>query len=304
MRTLLRTTAALVATLLAASAHGATPAQTCQSSKNKEAGNYVACIQKAEATFALRGDPGARAFALQRCGEKLGAKWTQIEGRAGAACPSTGDRTAIRDHLDAASTDVAAAFAGEALAGQARPLQTGQTGCWSASGQPIACAGTGQDGAVQAGVGRGYVDNGYGTITDTATGLMWEKLSDDTSLHDKDNVYTWPNAFNYKIALLNFEGFAGYSDWRVPNLSELQSIVSYGAVGPAAAPAFNTGCVQWCTVLNCSCTLGGTTYSFWSSTTWRPNPTSVMSIFFYSGVVERSHYSNDQLHVRAVRGGL
>jgi hypothetical protein len=44
----------------------------------------------------------------------------------------------------------------------ARPLRTGQTGCYDASGNttdPIPCAGTGQDGATQTGVVRRYTDN-------------------------------------------------------------------------------------------------------------------------------------------------
>ena len=187
--------AALTATLVAGAAHAATPAQTCQSGKNKEAGTYVECILKAEAKYALRGDPAARGFAHQRCADKYVAKWPLIEDRARGTCPSTGDQTPILEHLYQSSTDVAAAFSGEPLAAQARPLETGQTACWNAAGQPISCAGTGQDGELQNGLHRGYVDNGDGTITDTSTGLMWEKLSDDTSIHDKDNVYTWTNAF-------------------------------------------------------------------------------------------------------------
>jgi hypothetical protein len=41
---------------------------------------------------------------------------------------------------------------------------------------------------------RAYVDNGDGTITDSKTGLMWEKLSDDGSIHDWDATYTWADA--------------------------------------------------------------------------------------------------------------
>jgi len=303
MKTIAWTAGALVATLLATTAQAATPAQTCRSAKNKEAGNYADCLQKAEAKYALKGDPSARAMALQRCAAKLAAKWLQIESRLGATCPSTGDQTVIQDHLSAASADVAAAFSGEPIAGQARPLQTGQTRCWNASGQQISCTGSGQDGELRSGADRRYVDNGDGTITDATTGLMWEKLSDDTGIHDKDNVYTWVNAFNYKIAILNQEGFAGHRDWRVPNIRELQSIVDYGKVGPAVAAAFNTGCVEWCTVLTCSCTLGANTYSFWSSTAFRPNASSIMSIFFYNGLVDRTTGATQAFHVRAVRGG-
>jgi hypothetical protein len=76
----------------------------------------------------------------------------------------------------------------------ARVLKTGQTHCW---GGPfpltplIPCAGTGQDGDLQTGAARSYTDNGDGTITDNTTGLMWEKITDDGSIHDVNNVYTW-----------------------------------------------------------------------------------------------------------------
>ena len=84
---------------------------------------------------------------------------------------------------------------------------------------------------------------------------MWKKLSDDGSIHDKDTTYTWTNAFATKVAALNGGGgFAGYTDWRVPNRNELESLVNVGAVNPAVFPAFNTSCAPACTVLICSCT--------------------------------------------------
>src|SRR5207249_5145188 len=61
---------------------------------------------------------------------------------------------------------------------------TGQTTCWDSSGNVIPCAGTGQDGDLQKGAPLSYTDNGDGTITDNNTGLMWEKLSMDGSVHD------------------------------------------------------------------------------------------------------------------------
>ena len=68
---------------------------------------------------------------------------------------------------------------------------TGQTTCSDTNGNDIACSGTGQDGDARAGRRLAYVDNGDGTITDSNTNLMWEKLSNDGFIHDKDNAYTW-----------------------------------------------------------------------------------------------------------------
>jgi len=59
---------------------------------------------------------------------------------------------------------------------------------------------------------------------------MWEKLSADGGIHDENNVYAWENARFIKVAALNGGGgFASHTDWRLPNVNELQSLVSYGA---------------------------------------------------------------------------
>jgi hypothetical protein len=52
--------------------------------------------------------------------------------------------------------------------------KTGQTGCWDLSGDPIDCAGTGQDGEYQAGVSADprFTDNDDGTVTDNLTGFV------------------------------------------------------------------------------------------------------------------------------------
>src|SRR5204863_391623 len=92
---------------------------------------------------------------------------------------------------------------------------TGQTTCSNASGTVIPCAGTGQDGDIQAGAPLSYTDNGDGTITDNDTGLVWEKLSLDGSVHDRNNTYTWTQAFSGHVATLNSTSFAGHTDWRV-----------------------------------------------------------------------------------------
>jgi len=98
------------------------------------------------------------------------------------------------------------------------------------------------------------VDNGDGTITDNATGLMWMQ-------NDNGEGLNWEEALNYAENL----DYAGYSDWRLPNIKELQSIVDYAhspeTSGSAAIdPLFN--------ISEISNEAGETDYPyFWSSTT-------------------------------------
>ena len=62
-----------------------------------------------------------------------------------------------------------------------------------------------------------FIDNGNGTITDKSTGLMWQKggSSAEMSLVDMDDY----------IQGLNKNQFAGYSEWRVPTIDELASLL-------------------------------------------------------------------------------
>lgn len=83
-----------------------------------------------------------------------------------------------------------------------------------------------------------FTDNGDGTITDSATGLMW--MQDDSG-----EGMTWESALEYAES----KEFAGYTDWRLPNIKELQSIVDYqrapGATSSAAIdPAFHCTHIQ------------------------------------------------------------
>src|SRR2546428_698835 len=148
---------------------------------------------------------------------------------------------------------------------------TGQTTCWDSNGNVIPCAGTGQDGELREGAPLAYVDHGDGTVTDVNTGLMWEKLSHDGTVHDDHNTYTWANAISGHVATLNFTSFAGYNDWRLPNVRELQSIVNYQNVNPAvsSASAFNTHCAPGCPATTCSCTASG---DYWSPTSSVSDP--------------------------------
>lgn len=69
-----------------------------------------------------------------------------------------------------------------------------------------------------------FVDNGNGTITDNATSLMW---SQDDSGSDAPNGLNWEEALAY-VEAQNEANYLGYSDWRLPDVKELQSILDYG----------------------------------------------------------------------------
>lgn len=100
-----------------------------------------------------------------------------------------------------------------------------------------------------------FVDNGDGTVSDNATGLMWQK-ADDGKGRD------WEESLAYAE---NLE-LASHSDWRLPNAKELQSIVDYTRSpqttnSPAIDPMFET------TMINDPDGNPGQYPFFWTSTT-------------------------------------
>ncbi len=178
-------------------------------------------------------------------------------------------------------------------------VATGQTSCFDVAGSVIGCVGTGQDGEIQAGASPAFLDNGNGTITDVRTGLVWEKLADDGTIHDRDNLFTWMNAFDNKVAALNASVFAGFSDWRVPNYKELVSLLDLERSSPSIAPVFDDSCTPGCTVLDCSCSaLNG----YWTSTTVVGTPAFGWTVEFFNGFVT-ANLKTGSTFVRAVRGG-
>ena len=83
-----------------------------------------------------------------------------------------------------------------------------------------------------------FEKNDNGTVTDRATGLMWVA-------HDAGKAMSWQEALQYGEKSTE----AGYSDWRLPNAKELQSIVDYSrspaATGsPAIDPVLECSAIQ------------------------------------------------------------
>jgi hypothetical protein len=66
--------------------------------------------------------------------------------------------------------------------------------------------------------------NEWVMIKDQVTDLIWEKKTTDGTMQDKDTKYTWANVTTY-LQNLNANNFGGYSDWRLPTISELAGIV-------------------------------------------------------------------------------
>jgi hypothetical protein len=81
-----------------------------------------------------------------------------------------------------------------------------------------------------------FADNGDGTVSDSATGLMWAQ-------DDSGQGMDWEAALAW-VQEMNAANYLGYNDWRLPNAKELQSLVDYArspdATDSAAIdPVFN-----------------------------------------------------------------
>jgi len=283
--------AAAIAIVLAFGLTTAQAQNKCLAGKTKCVNKKVAGLLNCQAK--CQKDPLQCGGAETMCEDKVRAKFDgggvklgcfdQLEVKNDGPCVTFGDRAAMETRVDVFVSGTVTTLEGGAAAPCTAFPATGQTTSY----------GPNSDGNIQAGATLAYQDNGDGTITDLNTGLMWEKKSDDGSIHDHDNTYTWgmtssPYTMNGTIVTsflsgLNAGGgFAGHIDWRIPNVKELQSIVNYQIAypSPTVSSEFNTGCAPGCTVLTCSCTAA---HSYWSSTTYALNPDYAWVVVFYGG---------------------
>ena len=132
-----------------------------------------------------------------------------------------------------------------AVRGTSNLPATGQALCYDGIGEVISCTDDaascfGQDGFYSLGcsISCRFTDNLDETVTDTCTGLMWQK--------DTGNGGT-PTGWCGALAYCEGLSLAGQGDWRLPNPRELHSLVDYGRQGPALDPIFNTteGTLSW-----------------------------------------------------------
>ncbi len=119
-----------------------------------------------------------------------------------------------------------------------------------------------------------YTDNGNGTITDSVTGLMWQKSGSGNYMSDdKTQAY---------IDNLNRQKFAGYNDWRLPTLNELISLLEKKKVDSLYINPLFDRKQEWC----------------WTSDTRTSG--GDWDVNLYSGLVNW-YYSDGGSYVRAVR---
>lgn len=77
-----------------------------------------------------------------------------------------------------------------------------------------------------------FQNNNDGTISDLATGLMWQQ-------NDNGSGIDWEDALAY-AQTQNNANYLGHNDWRLPNAKELQSLVDYKR-SPYATNTANVG---------------------------------------------------------------
>jgi len=118
---------------------------------------------------------------------------------------------------------------------------------------------------------------------DRATSLMWAADGNEAGCNNGGWI-TWPNALIYAEGLI----FAGFNDWRLPNIKELFSIYDPSLAPSPVDPVFfpNTDY----------------TSSYWSSTTVISNTAKAWQVITIGYVGFDSKTST--YPIRCVRGGI
>jgi hypothetical protein len=121
--------------------------------------------------------------------------------------------------------------------------------------------------------GPSLTDNGNGTVTDNRTGLTWQQ--------GEPGSMTWGAALGY----CEGRDLGGATDWRLPNIKELESLTDDTRYNPAIDTAFFPG---------------ASASDYWSSTTHAYYPDSAWVVGFYDGYVG-NYGKGTSYYVRCVR---
>ncbi|HZX48176.1 MAG TPA: DUF1566 domain-containing protein [Nitrospirota bacterium] len=118
-------------------------------------------------------------------------------------------------------------------------------------------------------------DNGNGTVTDSGTHLMWQQ--------GENSSMTWEAALSYCEGLT----LAAQTDWRLPNIKELSSIVDDTRYNPSIDTTYFPGTIS---------------SGYWSSTTHAGYTSLAWLVGFSSGSTGNG-FKTFSLYARCVRGG-
>ena len=151
-------------------------------------------------------------------------------------------------------------------------LRTGQQASYHA----------GDDGADRKGQPPSYSDNPDGTVTDNVTGLMWasDGVGEGCNFGDQTG---WEAAVDWAEGL----NFAGQTDWRLPNRTELISLIDLGRHSP---------CIDSSHFPNTK------SKNYWTSTTFSGTTAQAFMVVFDIGSTG-AQVKTDSYYIRAVRGG-
>ncbi|MDM8523686.1 DUF1566 domain-containing protein [Desulfococcaceae bacterium HSG8] len=124
-----------------------------------------------------------------------------------------------------------------------------------------------------------FIINDNDTVTDTNTGLMWQRQKSDSGMN-------WKDAITYCEDI----DLGGYNDWRLPTIKELESILNYDKFSPSIDEEYFPGTVS----------------AYWSSTNAFLSEEIAWRVDFGQGGIVSPYYSSfksGKNYIRAVRGG-
>ena len=154
------------------------------------------------------------------------------------------------------------------------------------------------DGDIQAGWTFGYhwqalvafAIGGNNVVIDRSTGLLWVQDPINDIGAPFNATMNWANAVGACAGLT----YAGFSDWRLPNIFEISSIIRYGWPGVSLGPPF---------VLQARFPNTQIGDPYWSSTTREDLTSQAWELDFNTAMSSRSVKSQTRW-VRPVRGGF
>ena len=224
----------------------------------------IALVDDFDVFGAVTSDSGPEAptLAVTTSGTTVSLSWTSVTGATGyilyyAPHPYTGPESIQTIHMGTQTTMSANLWGGAAFYVAVKAydsdgnsgysnielfilgsdalvypiVDTNQVLCYDDS-DAISCPNSGEalygQDAQSTGNAPSYADNGDGTVTDNITGLMWQQSPDtdgngDIDADDKLN-------YDQAVAGAGTLSLGGYTDWRLPTIKELYSLIEFSGI--------------------------------------------------------------------------